>query len=272
MLHIITLGSNEDEMKYLKESAQRNGVTIKFILCEKWNGYIDKITTMKEVIEDIPDDDIVCFIDSYDVLLFTDEAEILSKFHSYDCDLLLSSELNCYPGENMSRYNEVYDNLAMDKTTNFKYVNSGGYIGYKRALCELFKWKTVEEIIDIIQLGGDQNYFTEYYLEFACVPEKRIKVDMFQRIFQSAYKLYFEDIEFKNGRVVNTVLNETPCFVHFNGYGGYYYQIYNIQNFRCDIRTFFLEHSELSKNGMTYNLYGYRPPYSNHFANIMQLP
>jgi hypothetical protein len=272
MLHIITLGSNEDEMKYLKESAKRNGVTIQFILCEKWNGYIDKITTMKQVIEDIQDDDIVCFIDSYDVLLFTNVDEILSKFHSYDCDLLLSSELNCYPGENMSRYNEVYNTLGLEKMTNFKYVNSGGYIGYKRALQELFNWKPVEEIIDIIQLGGDQNYFTEYYLEFACVPKKNIKIDMFQCIFQSVYKLYFEDIEFKNGRVVNTVLCETPCFVHFNGYGGYYYQIYDVYNYGRDIRTFYLEHAELSKNGMTYNLDGYRPPYSNHFANIMQLP
>ena len=271
MLHIITLGSNEDEMKYLKDSAQRNGVTIQFILCDKWNGYIDKITTMKDVVERIPDDDIVCFIDAYDVLLLTNEEEILSKFHSYDCDLLLSSELNCYPGENMPRYNEVYNHLAMEKMTNFKYVNSGGYIGYKRALQKLFDWKPVEEIIDIIQLGGDQNYFTEYYLEFACVSEKRIKIDMFQRIFQSVYKMHFEDIEFINGRVVNSVLGEKPCFVHFNGYGGYYYQIYNIQNFRCDIRTLFLDYTELSKNGMTYNLDGYRPPYSNHFSNIMQL-
>ena len=271
MLHIITLGSNEDEMKYLKESAQRNGVNIRFILCDKWNGYIDKITTMMKTIQDIPDDDIICFIDAYDVLLFTNEEEILSKFYNYDCDLLLSSELNCYPGENILRYNAIYDKLGMDKMTNFKYVNSGGYIGYKRALQELFDWKPVEEIIDIIQLGGDQNYFTEYYLEYACVTEKRIKVDMFQRIFQSVYKIYFEDIEFKNGRVVNTILKETPCFVHFNGYGGYYYQIYNMQNYRCDVRTFFLECTELSKNGMTYNLNGYRPPYSYHFANIMQL-
>ena len=272
MLHIITLGSNEDEMKYLKESAQRNNVAIQFIFCKKWNGYIDKITTMKQAIQNIPDDDIVCFIDSYDVLLFTDENEILSKFYSYDCDVLLSSELNCYPGENMPRYNDVYNNLAMEKMTNFKYVNSGGYIGYKRAIQDLFNWKPVEEIVEIIKLGGDQNYFTEYYLEFACIPEKRIKIDMFQRIFQSIYKMYFEEIEFKNGRFVNTILNETPCFVHFNGYGGYYYQIYDSYNHRYDIRTFFLNYVELSKNGATYNLDGYRPPYSNHYPNIMQLP
>jgi hypothetical protein len=272
MLHIITLGSNEDEMKYLKESAQRNNVSIQFIFCEKWNGYIDKITTMKQAIQNIPNDDIVCFIDSYDVLLFTDENEILSKFHNYHCNLLLSAELNCYPGENMGRYNELYNQLGISYMTNFKYVNSGGYIGYKHAIQDLFDWKPVEEIIEIIKLGGDQNYFTEYYLHFANVPEKRIKIDMFQRIFQSVYKMFFEDIEFKNGRVVNTVLCEKPCFVHFNGYGGYYYQIYDVYNYGRDVRTFYLEHSELSKNGNTYNLDGFRPPYSNHYPNIMQLP
>jgi hypothetical protein len=272
MLHIITLGSNEDEMKYLKKSSENHGVTIQYILCEKWNGYIDKITTMINTLKNIPDNDIVCFIDAYDVLLFTNESEILSKFHAYDCNVLLSSELNCYPGENIHRYNAVYQTLGIDKMTNFKYVNSGGYIGYKHALYDLLTWKPVEEIVNIIELGGDQNYFTEYYLEHVCIPEKRIKIDMYQRIFQSVYKLYFQDIEFKNGRVLNTVLNETPCFVHFNGYGGYYYQIYDMHNYRYDVRTFFLEYTELSKNGLTYNLEGYRPPYSNHFANIMQLP
>jgi hypothetical protein len=216
MLHIFTLGNNENEIECLKRSAAKQNVNINVLVFDKWNGYVDKIIHMNNAIRDIPDNDIVCFIDAYDVLLFTDENEILEKFREYDCDLLLSAELNCYPGENMPRYNDVYNHLAMEKMTNFKYVNSGGYIGYKRALQELFNWKPVEEIIDIIQLGGDQNYFTEYYLEFACLPEKRIKIDMFQRIFQSVYKMYFEDIEFKNGRVVNSVLCETPCFVHFN--------------------------------------------------------
>ena len=41
MLHIITLGSDENEMRTLKESALRNGVNIKFIVCEKWNGYVE---------------------------------------------------------------------------------------------------------------------------------------------------------------------------------------------------------------------------------------
>jgi hypothetical protein len=269
MLHIFTLGNNINEMECLKRSAAKQNVNINYILFDQWNGYVDKIIHMKNAIRDIPHNDIVCFIDAYDVLLFSDENEILEKFKEYNCELLLSGELNCYPGENIHRYNNLYSKLALDKMTNFRYVNSGGYIGYKHAIQSLYDWKSIDEIQEISKLGGDQNYFTEYFLNHGHDKEK-VKIDMFQHIFQSMYKIHFEGIEFVNGRLYNNVLKVKPCFVHFNGYGGYYYQIYR-DIYREDIRQFFLRKIDESKDGGVHNLNGYRPPYQGQFANIDQL-
>lgn len=268
MLHIITLGSNENEMRTLKESALGNDVNIKFIVCEKWNGYVDKIIRMQEAISELPEDDIVCFIDAYDVLLFCDETEILSKFKEYHCDIVLSGELNCYPGENIHRYNDIYNALNLQNMTNFRYVNSGGYIGYKHAIQKLYNWKPLDEIHEISKLGGDQNYFTEYYLNHAL--NTPIKIDMYEKIFQSMYKIHYEGIEFRNGRLYNNVLEQEPCFVHFNGYGGYHYQIYS-GDYRRDIRDLFLEKIEQSRNHEHVNLDGFRPPYFYQYPNINQL-
>ena len=31
------------------------------------------------------------------------------------------------------------------------------------------------------------------------------------------YKIYWKEIDFREGRVYNNILNTYPCFVHFNG-------------------------------------------------------
>ena len=118
-------------------------------------------------------------------------------------------------------------------------------------------------------MGGDQNYFTEYFLNHG-IDQNKVKIDMFQQIFQSMYKIHFEGIEFINGRLYNNILKVKPCFVHFNGYGGYYYQIYR-GDYREDIRNFFLKKIDESKNEGIHNLDGYRPPYHGHYSNIDQL-
>jgi hypothetical protein len=172
----------------------------------KWNGYVDKIIGVNEAIQHLDDNDIVCFIDAYDVLSLASNDEIIKKFKEYNCELLLSSELNCYP----EKYKHVYD-TSKDKT-RFSYVNSGGYIGYVKAIKKLMNWKSVNEIINICSDGGDQSYFTEYYLY-----NNAVKLDTYQKIFQSMHKVSWKEIEFIDGRIRNKVLNELPCFVHFNG-------------------------------------------------------
>ena len=228
MLHIYTMGSDESKMAELKNSASQANVKIHYVVNHFWNGYVDKLTTMKKSISHLPDDAIVCMIDAYDVLVYANEEEILKKFKEYDCNILFSGELTCYPEKNVEKYNEIYKKTKLP--CNFKYVNSGGYIGYKKSVMNLYDWKPLNEIHKICDVGGDQTYLTQYFLEHANDPNVNVKIDMEQKIFQSMCKIEFGDFEFIQGRLHNKILDQYPCFVHFNGYSIYNLEILNLHN------------------------------------------
>jgi hypothetical protein len=243
-LHIYTIGSDETKMEYLKMSAQLANIEIHTVKVNQWTGYVDKITTMIEVLEkhmnEDKKNDIICFIDAYDVICFSGLKEIIRKFKEYNCNILLSSELNCYPPQNLYKYenveyqmHEIQNSTSTTTTetdvfsTNFKYVNSGGYIGYCKDLLQMLQWKSVDEIVDICKDGGDQTYFSLYYLEHAVNSFKTrfryeyaygVQIDYNQSIFQSMYKINFTDFAFINGRLYNKILHTQPCFAHFNGF------------------------------------------------------
>ena len=161
---------------------------------------------MLKTIQNIPDEDVVCFIYAYDVL-------ILDKFKSYHCRLLIGAEMNCFPSDYTSRMNDAANTLRLPNRN--KYINSGGYIGYKKDIHALLTWKSPQEIEHICSHGGDQTYFIEYYLHNYM--KKSILLDSASKIFQNMHLISWKEVDFRGGRVYNNVLNTYPCFVHFNG-------------------------------------------------------
>ena len=193
-----------------------------------WSGYVDKISCMIELLSsaNIADDDCIVFVDAYDVLCYADQEEILCKFSSFDCDLLISAELTCYPAENQPVYNYMLQESCPQITTNYQYVNSGGYMGTKKALLTMLTWKPLDQIQEICVVGGDQNYVTQYYLEHV-LTEPRIQLDTKQLVFQNLHKVELTECSYSHGRFHNDVLDTWPCFVHFNGYNYYDFQLMN---------------------------------------------
>jgi hypothetical protein len=208
MLHIITFATDPSRLQYLKDTAELNQLHIHYIMKSTWNGYVDKIIYTKEFLDTVDNNDIVCFIDAYDVLSLGSYHEILEKFKSYECDLLLGCELNSYP----DRYKPMYP--PVECNTNYLYINSGGYIGYKHAISKVLEWKDTKTIASICENGGDQTYFIEYFLHN---PSPRIKLDHFQKIFQNMHWVSWNEFYIQRGRFINTILNEKPCFIHYNG-------------------------------------------------------
>jgi hypothetical protein len=235
MFHLFTVASDESKMSLLKQTADFYEIKIRVLSIANWTGFIDKILAMKDAISSLPDDDIVCFIDAYDVLVMGDIPEILQKFENYRRSILMSSELNCYPPENQSRYDQIeYSVFEQEEAnniwgtrrsqainTNYKYMNSGGYMGYVKYLKNMFQWKTTDEMRQMCEFGGDQNFFTQYYLEFATDQVMNIGLDFRQEIFQSLYKVDLRNFAFFEGRLYNHTLRTYPCFVHFNGFRDY---------------------------------------------------
>jgi hypothetical protein len=210
-IYFITIGSDETKIKYLKKSVEIKNIDMKYIII-KWRGFVDKIKYMIECIKDYNDNDIVCFVDAYDIIVSNVE-DIYNRFIKYNCNILFSSEFICFPYSNIEGYTNI------NSKTNFKYLNSGGYIGYKKNIYEMLKYRTLEEIYILCKNGGDQNFFTQYYLNNKINNEINIKLDTNQEIFQSMCCVNFYDFELHNGYVYNKILEIYPCFIHFNGFG-----------------------------------------------------
>ena len=202
MIHFFTVGNDISKAEHLMKSAEMFNVHVHFIDTKTWSGYYDKIRYMKEAIKDLPSDSIICFMDGYDVLVTGDAEEIMTKFKEFNCDLVFSSELNCWPGEYLEKY----------PPGTRRFLNSGGYIGKQHALMDLFNWRTPEQIEEKCKAASDQGYCAEYYLETG-----KIVLDLQSRIFQSMYFISWDEIQFVYGRPFNTVMKQSPCFLHFNG-------------------------------------------------------
>jgi hypothetical protein len=262
MIHIISYCTNEDRAEMLKTTAAMFDVNLQLIVQDQseYIGFESKIFTMKTAIEVIPDNDIVCFIDAYDVLVNGTVEEVMHKFMQFNSDIVIGAEMNSYP--------EGYDNAYpyTGSKTNYKYVNSGGYIGYKHALAKLFDWKGREDICKICSIGGDQHYFIQYYLAHV-VPEtcilgstsqRHICLDTEEAIFQNMFKTNWKEFEFISGRLYNCALEQNPCFIHFNG------DSWKLEakpdTYPCNnIMPLFIEHMVSSKTNsdVVYNLNGF---------------
>ena len=178
-------------------------ITINYLQKDKIENNIEKIPEMINSIKDLSKSDIICFIDGYDVLINSNAIELIEKFKEYKHDLVLSSELNCYP----SKYKKDMDNLYIENTcaTNYKYINSGGYIGYKNEILKLLTWSSNYTKYE----GSDQNMIGN--------ADVSITIDHTCQIFQCMCFVSWQEISFTNGRMYNNILKTQPCFIHFSG-------------------------------------------------------
>jgi hypothetical protein len=207
--YIFTYCTDESQLIYLKKTANLFNLKINYILSpqSEWKCFSGKILKMKQILDTMEDESLICFIDAYDVLVNASADEILEKFLSYNSNLVISAELNSYPGG----FQHLYDHSKAK--TNFKFLNSGGYCGYKKSLMKIFNWKTDEEIIEICKNCGDQHYFVRYYLEHY----DEMVLDTNCLLFQCMFQTDWNEFKFIEGRCKNVALDTKPCFIHFNG-------------------------------------------------------
>ena len=208
MLHIWTFSTDDNKLVDLVRSATMHGIELNVVKSNVWNGFEDKIKGMLSVVDNYADDDIVCFIDAYDVLINSPPSEIIRLFREFNSDFVLSAELNCFP----EKFRNLY---SQSQWTNFHYVNSGGYIGYKHAVKDFLTWKSLPDIVEICKDGGDQAYLTTYYLENK--GSKSIVLDSDCKLFLSMFGVDWSEISIYRGNIYNEILKNQPCFIHFNG-------------------------------------------------------
>jgi len=216
-LKIVTAATEDtDGLKRLRESASRYGVPLKVLGLEKsWTGGEvsrlenpgggQKINLLKPYLQELDDDDILVFVDGYDVVFTGAIESALEAFrNNFSEDVVFSAEKSCWPDSGLANsYPEV--------DSEYRFLNSGTFIGKVSELKKI----TEEGIQDT---DDDQRYYTKKLLS----GQYSMQLDSSCLIFQTI-EAAWDDIEYMHktedgrGDLINKVFGTRPTMVHGNG-------------------------------------------------------
>jgi hypothetical protein len=167
----------------------------------KWKGYIMKYELLNEYLDSLEDDDIVCFLDAYDVLPTKNIVHLETRFIEFSKK---NPEVKIIVGYDRVEHNLIHEFLQQQYfgTIDGDRINSGQYIGYV---------KNIKEIMMSILTN------------IACPnPDDQIEMTKYIRTHKSSChidkdKLFFNVITYPLTQVKNT--NTLCSFVHANANG-----------------------------------------------------
>lgn len=239
---------NEGFKNYLKPSCEQHQLDLTVLKYEgDYKSHRVKDQMLKNYINTLDDSELIFFTDAYDAILLTGEAEIVSKFRAQECELLFSSEINCWPSPLIAV-------MYAPGNYHFKYLNSGGFIGragYLKYLLKAYPVPPVRECFikkfdehlyeevadDITAMNEEYQWSNQYYWHWLYLSHpSEIKIDHNCEIFYTLstyieildnvrenllFRFELERIKgelcTEQDRIIANVTNTVPCHLHFNG-------------------------------------------------------
>ena len=200
--HVCTVASQRTVgLEKLLSTCSQQGIEIDILgLDLPYRGNGQKLNYIKQYVELLPDDHIVLFVDGYDVLFLANKEMILQKFLAFNVPFVISAEKGCFSAA------INYPNSP----TPFRYINSGGYIGYAGFI------KKMLQAIEINEPLSDQGQLTRYFLE----NNFPFTLDYYSQIFLCLYDARDGEIVIDDRlQLVHCLAtNSDPCIIHDNGY------------------------------------------------------
>lgn len=214
----------------------------------KWRSFKTKPLLMKEGLADIPDDDLVVFVDGADTMFAGCHKDTFLKRFTKILDvtkaeIVVAAEYNCYEIENCTTFpdtnrekvlnafgmesatvDEMADGHCLKGDCKLKYLNSGFYAGYSKNVKRFLSM-----VLDAYKpLGnrhtrrgakGDQAYIADI---FEAHPEM-VVLDYAGALTNSLSNVKSNEgpFQFQRSRNawVNSLLKDDACFFHGNGQG-----------------------------------------------------
>jgi hypothetical protein len=227
-LHILTVANKSKYYyPYLVESVKRNNnnlITLGFN--KKWGGLNTKFKLMNDALEEIDENDIVCFVDGFDVICVRDLNKLTNEF----LKIKKREKCNIIAGHDNVRniITRIISSLYFTKNIGSTVINSGTYIGYVKDIKKFLSFVLSQ---DDDELADDQILMNTYNK----LHPNQIYIDINTEIFLTiarplqSIKKY---MKIKDNVVYNN--NNKPFFIHVPA-GGYLNDIleelgYNVDN------------------------------------------
>lgn len=218
-LYVVTVATKkEGYYDALVESCQRNGLELVVLGYGKpWQGFAWRFLLVKDFMETIHNEDIVMFVDAYDMISTQPSEVVKQRFLSFNAPIVMSVE-NMKDRSFISTLmrNQVF---GYCKKAN---VCGGAYMGYVYALKKLYSY---------LQEHFDHHHFEKLddqrLLTFVCQDEKfvhqYIKYDYDSSIFYNLELETYPHHVFQPLKNIHYVQNNqlylkkttsSPCFIH----------------------------------------------------------
>lgn len=176
------------------------------------SGILDKVWAMSKFIKDVDDEELVMFVDGYDVLFMSrlseDDVELLIDA---DIDIIFNAEKAVFPSQELKAVYQAQEQTMPIPLHPSKYLNSGCYVGTAYALKQ---WLQLMITIFGKHPGADdQSAASVLYL----ASNLDIALDESNELFQCYSFVNDDEYVYEPGRMTNTITGGSAVVFHGNG-------------------------------------------------------
>jgi hypothetical protein len=217
-VYVVT-AANKSEKYYeiLKESCVKNGCELTTLgFGEKWGGFIWKYKQMKKFLKTVKSNDIVIFVDGFDVIMNEHIDVFLDKYEKFNKSIVLSVIYNSDTVEFFEK--RIFGTVKYNKSDYW--LCSGMYVGHAGDLIRMI------DMMDIQTVNDDQVLLTRVVNNNPEFFDDNIALDTRMELFTNAARPTFKDYIQKNDKSLtiscynNKILNSLgnpSVFVHGPG-------------------------------------------------------
>lgn len=198
--HLVTAANKSARFyPWLLASCERHGISLVTLgWGEPWRGLLSKFYLVLAYIQPLPDTDIVCFVDAYDVIILRDAAEIVRRFKAAGTGAVFSMD---------AKFGDIFMSFTGYWTCADKNINTGTYIGYVGAVKQLLG-SVCKELQGCNMEGNDQNEFIRVCRKSMQPFYDIMKVDEAQNIFL---------VQTYQNKLMSSVKAVDACILHCPG-------------------------------------------------------
>jgi hypothetical protein len=132
---------------------------------EEWRGFVWRFRLLKDYLKTLPEDEIICFIDAYDVLMLKNVDELEQKFNTIingDKTKIVIAKDTLSSNQIQSTIMSYLQPLAF-KPYDGHFINAGTYIGYSSAILKVLD--DIESTYELQNDFNDQAILQEYAIQ-----------------------------------------------------------------------------------------------------------
>jgi hypothetical protein len=194
-------------------------------LGEPWRGLGSKISLLGAYLDNdrrgITDDDLLLFVDAYDVLLLPAATNLRARWAAFESEapgrIVFNAELNCAPDPSLML---VYP--APDLKKPFPFLNSGIYLGRVQDVKKMIIDVRADITHHHISFGADPYRFDDqrWFHRFSLASPDRVHVDMTASFFHTLHNINVENFDLGPEKTLVSKMSGTaPMALHGNGNG-----------------------------------------------------